>query len=266
MPGSIDSGGGCHSTSASRYSSKASTPPSFQRPRTLATQAQRSPATSPAQYPRYGRERLCVGPRNRHVADSRPIRGPISGSKTGLCRCGVSTPVLRKKRERPTTQSPKQPLVSCIRNYQPSPHKEPLEGHTASWLFSVVAPFDISSRWPHLARAVGGDIRSAIKESRRASAATRKLAAPRSFAPPGAHACADDAWALAEDPGRIDPAIPERPLCPGCGLRVGVYEPIWRVAPNIGAEPTWWLHLGARYPSESLWHAECAEGEGIDGG
>jgi hypothetical protein len=62
-------------------------------------------------------------------------------------------------------------------------------------------------------------------------------------------------------------------VCPGCGKRIGVYEPIWHVAPNVGADPTSWLALegrrgvvGSSGSLESLWHAECAEAEGIPGG
>lgn len=58
----------------------------------------------------------------------------------------------------------------------------------------------------------------------------------------------------------------ERPVCPGCREPIGVYEPIWRIAPRIGAEPTSWLALGERYEHEALWHAACAEAEGVDGG
>ena len=57
------------------------------------------------------------------------------------------------------------------------------------------------------------------------------------------------------------------PFCPGCGKRIGVYEPIWRIAPDIGAEETSWLNLTASGTGiESLWHATCAEQEGVPGG
>jgi hypothetical protein len=63
------------------------------------------------------------------------------------------------------------------------------------------------------------------------------------------------------------------PVCAACGERIGVYEPIWHVAPSAGAERTPWLQLEDRRRSaasspllESLWHVECAEGEGIPGG
>ena len=62
-------------------------------------------------------------------------------------------------------------------------------------------------------------------------------------------------------------AIGEVPFCPGCGKRIGVYEPIWRIAPDIGAEETSWLNLTASGTRiESLWHATCAEQEGVPGG
>jgi hypothetical protein len=58
----------------------------------------------------------------------------------------------------------------------------------------------------------------------------------------------------------------ERPLCPGCG-QPGTYEPLWRFAPDVGAERTSWLNLGARDATlESLWHAGCAVDVGVDGG
>jgi hypothetical protein len=42
---------------------------------------------------------------------------------------------------------------------------------------------------------------------------------------------------------------------------------LWRVAPDVGAERTSWLHLGPRDATlESLWHAGCAETFGVDGG
>jgi hypothetical protein len=60
---------------------------------------------------------------------------------------------------------------------------------------------------------------------------------------------------------------PERPLCPGCGHPVGAYEPLWRFAPDVGAEQTSWLRLGVRDATlESLWHVDCAEDLGVDGG
>jgi hypothetical protein len=56
--------------------------------------------------------------------------------------------------------------------------------------------------------------------------------------------------------------------CTGCGEPIGVYEALWRVHPWIGAERTSWLQLaaGRRWALESLWHVECAEAVGIDGG
>ena len=59
----------------------------------------------------------------------------------------------------------------------------------------------------------------------------------------------------------------EWPLCPGCGVPIGVYEPLWRIAPDIGAEETSWLSLAASTTGiESVWHAECAETKGVPGG
>jgi hypothetical protein len=59
----------------------------------------------------------------------------------------------------------------------------------------------------------------------------------------------------------------DRPTCPACGEPIGTYEPLWRVHPGIGAERTSWLKLSS--PSQALqvlWHADCAEAAGIDGG
>jgi hypothetical protein len=60
----------------------------------------------------------------------------------------------------------------------------------------------------------------------------------------------------------------DRPRCPACGKPVGTYEPLWRVHPGIGAERTSWLKLAVPRQGalEALWHAECAEAAGIDGG
>ena len=59
----------------------------------------------------------------------------------------------------------------------------------------------------------------------------------------------------------------DRPLCPHCGERVGAYEPVWRLAPHLGAERTSWLDARERMgASDTLWHAACAEGDGVDGG
>ena len=58
-----------------------------------------------------------------------------------------------------------------------------------------------------------------------------------------------------------------RPLCPGCGEPVGVYEPLWMITREAGAELTSWLKLGPSLPTPvALWHVACAEGEGIPGG
>jgi len=65
----------------------------------------------------------------------------------------------------------------------------------------------------------------------------------------------------------VSSASPERPLCPGCGRPLGAYEPLWRFAPEVGAERTSWLNLGVRDATlESLWHVGCAEDAGVDGG
>jgi len=60
----------------------------------------------------------------------------------------------------------------------------------------------------------------------------------------------------------------ERPRCPGCGEPIGAYEPLWRTHPRVGGERTSWLEQAGtqRSPLEVLWHAECAEAKGIDGG
>jgi hypothetical protein len=58
----------------------------------------------------------------------------------------------------------------------------------------------------------------------------------------------------------------EQPRCPVCEAPIGVYEPLWRAAPRIGSEQTSWLELSASQRGEPLWHVECAEAEGIDGG
>jgi hypothetical protein len=63
-----------------------------------------------------------------------------------------------------------------------------------------------------------------------------------------------------------DPAH-ERPHCPGCGEPIGIYETLWRIAPDVGAERTSWLRLGPRDATlESLWHIACAETLGVEGG
>ena len=62
-------------------------------------------------------------------------------------------------------------------------------------------------------------------------------------------------------------AAPDRPTCPHCGERIGAYEPLWRLGPWVGAEATSWLRVKDLVgPCDSLWHADCAEGDGIDGG
>jgi hypothetical protein len=56
------------------------------------------------------------------------------------------------------------------------------------------------------------------------------------------------------------------PRCQACHERIGVYEPVWCVAPDGAVERTSWLRLGAAGLEEPLWHERCAEQEGIDGG
>ena len=57
-----------------------------------------------------------------------------------------------------------------------------------------------------------------------------------------------------------------RPRCPGCGEPVGVYEPLWAITREAGAELTSWLEVNATATAVALWHAACAEGDGIPGG
>jgi hypothetical protein len=58
-----------------------------------------------------------------------------------------------------------------------------------------------------------------------------------------------------------------RPLCPGCGEPVGVYEPLWAITREAGAELTSWLQISpSPTAAVALWHASCAEGHGIPGG
>ena len=55
--------------------------------------------------------------------------------------------------------------------------------------------------------------------------------------------------------------------CSGCGEPIGVYERLWHVAPQIGAEPTSWLQpRPCALAMGALWHATCAEADGIPGG
>ena len=66
----------------------------------------------------------------------------------------------------------------------------------------------------------------------------------------------------------MPPSLRERPICPGCGEPIGVYEPLWLVDARIGAEATSWLDLLATGGGQTdpLWHAACAEAKGIEGG
>ena len=62
-------------------------------------------------------------------------------------------------------------------------------------------------------------------------------------------------------------AEPARPLCPACRKPIGAYEPLWRLAPRIGAERTSWLQVRDLLGStDTLWHVACAEADGVDGG
>jgi hypothetical protein len=59
----------------------------------------------------------------------------------------------------------------------------------------------------------------------------------------------------------------DRPVCPHCGAPIGAYEPVWRLAPHIGAELTSWLRVKPLLgPLDTLWHAACAEADGVPGG
>ena len=56
------------------------------------------------------------------------------------------------------------------------------------------------------------------------------------------------------------------PLCPGCGARIGVYEPIWLVRPDLRAELTSFLRLLPGQIGDatiSLWHEQCGRSEGL---
>ena len=66
----------------------------------------------------------------------------------------------------------------------------------------------------------------------------------------------------------MPPPVPsDRPACPQCGEPIGTYEPVWRFAPHIGGERTSWLGVRDQLgPRDTLWHAPCAESDGVDGG
>jgi hypothetical protein len=42
----------------------------------------------------------------------------------------------------------------------------------------------------------------------------------------------------------MESSAPHHPVCPGCGEPLGIYEALWRIAPDVGAERTSWLQLG----------------------
>jgi hypothetical protein len=52
-----------------------------------------------------------------------------------------------------------------------------------------------------------------------------------------------------------------RPICPGCGERIGVYEPVWHLT-DAGPEATSFLRLLDQQIGE-LWHVQCAEAAGV---
>ena len=69
------------------------------------------------------------------------------------------------------------------------------------------------------------------------------------------------------DAARMSAHPPDRPICPRCSEPIGVYEPVWRFAPHIGAERTSLLQVRPLLgPLDSLWHIACAEADGVDGG
>jgi hypothetical protein len=59
----------------------------------------------------------------------------------------------------------------------------------------------------------------------------------------------------------------DRPSCPHCGEPIGAYEPLWRFAPELGAELTSWLRVKSLLgPLDTVWHTACAEADGVPGG
>jgi hypothetical protein len=61
--------------------------------------------------------------------------------------------------------------------------------------------------------------------------------------------------------------VTDRPTCPHCGEPIGAYEPLWRLGPDVGAELTSWLRIKQLVgPLDTLWHAACAEADGVPGG
>ena len=63
-------------------------------------------------------------------------------------------------------------------------------------------------------------------------------------------------------------AASDRPSCPACGKPIGAYEPVLQVAPEVGVRRTSWSEIAhaVRSPLEMLWHVECAESAGLEGG
>jgi hypothetical protein len=57
-----------------------------------------------------------------------------------------------------------------------------------------------------------------------------------------------------------------RPICAGCGDRIGVYEPVLREGADAVADRTSWLGLH-REPSvtaaDRLWHEACGRAAGL---
>ena len=65
-------------------------------------------------------------------------------------------------------------------------------------------------------------------------------------------------------PAIIPPAGTQRPSCPGCGDRIGFYEPVWHITTG-GPEPTSLLRLAGE-PVGTVWHMSCAEAAGVMAG
>ena len=67
--------------------------------------------------------------------------------------------------------------------------------------------------------------------------------------------------------GSETPEAPTRHrLCPGCGDRIGVYEPILRVREGTTPERTSWLALQPETVGDAvhaLWHEACGQAAGL---